>query len=446
MSDDSPEPDYFSYNDYTKVRNKLNKCNYNYEEKKRFANILSRITNKNAVNWNDKIFACLHSYLTHNNGYMPFSVKDYCRYINFWLNGKVRESGNEKFQPHFNSFKDFAHNYAYVQQNHYDDSCEKYIHKIEDGEYSRMKFLYEFYDLYDNLRSQYYWVNEEACKKLPDKTFNYNQAIESYYDQYPNLYKNISYVKDLIEKLLEKTDSKCKKSENFRIPPKYLEYERKRKEEEAERKRQRDAEAERQRQRDAEAERQRQRDAEAERQRQRDAEAERERQRIQQDLVSHRVMQQMHTTHDAQRGSFQRGESLGPLELENSGDTLHSETQESRLQQYKDQSEQIFHTPRTEHTNPDGSFLGSSGFPGYITEVFRSVEPAPILGVSGGMGALFLLFKYTPIGSFFGGRRGRFRQIPRTFNGPFPGEFPNFQDYDGGFVGYAPMNISPLGE
>ncbi|SCA60729.1 VIR protein [Plasmodium vivax] len=436
MSDDSPEPDYFSYNDYTKVRNKLNKCNYNYEEKKRFANILSRITNKNAVNWNDKIFACLHSYLTHNNGYMPFSVKDYCRYINFWLNGEVRESGNEKFQPHFNSFKDFAHNYAYVQQNHYDDSCEKYIHKIEDGEYSRMKFLYEFYDLYDNLRSQYYWVNEEACKKLPDKTINYNQAIESYYDQYPNLYKNISYVKDLIEKLLEKTDSKCKKSENFRIPPKYLEYERKRKEEEAERKRQRDAEAERQRQRDAEAERQRQRDAEAER----------ERQRIQQDLVSHRVMQQMHTTHDAQRGSFQRGESLGPLELENSGDTLHSETQESRLQQYKDQSEQIFHTPRTEHTNPDGSFLGSSGFPGYITEVFRSVEPAPILGVSGGMGALFLLFKYTPIGSFFGGRRGRFRQIPRTFNGPFPGGFPNFQDYDGGFVGYAPMNISPLGE
>ncbi|VUZ99826.1 PIR protein, fragment [Plasmodium vivax] len=68
------------------------------------------------------------------------------------------------------------------------------------------------------------------------------------------------------------------------------------------------------------------------------------------------------------------------------------------------------------------------------------VDPIPVVGVSGGMGALFLLFRYTPVGSFFGGRRGRFRQIPRSFNGPFPGDFANFQEYDGGFIGYGPMN------
>ncbi|SCA60488.1 VIR protein [Plasmodium vivax] len=79
-------------------------------------------------------------------------------------------------------------------------------------------------------------------------------------------------------------------------------------------------------------------------------------------------------------------------------------------------------------------------FSGFINEV----EPGPVLGVSGGMGALFLLFKYTPVGSFFGARRGRFHQIPRSFNGPFPGDFANFQEYDGGFIGYRPMN--PLAE
>ncbi|CAG9474498.1 unnamed protein product [Plasmodium vivax] len=83
---------------------------------------------------------------------------------------------------------------------------------------------------------------------------------------------------------------------------------------------------------------------------------------------------------------------------------------------------------------------------GAITGVLREVEPGPILGVSGGMGALFLLFKYTPVGSFFGGRRGRFRQIPSSFRGFPQGDFANFQEYDGGSIGYSPMGISPFAE
>ncbi|SCA60849.1 VIR protein [Plasmodium vivax] len=83
---------------------------------------------------------------------------------------------------------------------------------------------------------------------------------------------------------------------------------------------------------------------------------------------------------------------------------------------------------------------------GTFAGIVQSVDPGPVLGVSGGMGALFILFKYTPFGSFFGGRRRRMHQIPRTFGGFPPGEFPNFHEYDGGFIGYAPMNINPLAE
>ncbi|VVA00333.1 PIR protein, partial [Plasmodium vivax] len=97
-----------------------------------------------------------------------------------------------------------------------------------------------------------------------------------------------------------------------------------------------------------------------------------------------------------------------------------------------------YHVSQTDTPGVFGSLQNS------ISSFIREVEPAPVLGVSGGMGVLFLLFKYTPVGSFFGGRRGRFRQIPRSFNGPFPGDFANFQEYDGGFIGYGPMN--PLAE
>ncbi|VUZ99666.1 PIR protein [Plasmodium vivax] len=76
-----------------------------------------------------------------------------------------------------------------------------------------------------------------------------------------------------------------------------------------------------------------------------------------------------------------------------------------------------------------------------ITGVFQSVEPVPILGVSGGMGALFLLFKYTPVGTFFGGRRRRNHLIPSGFPGAYPG-FPGYEEhYDGNF-GPGPINIS----
>ncbi|CAI7718327.1 hypothetical protein PVPAM_040007300 [Plasmodium vivax] len=82
----------------------------------------------------------------------------------------------------------------------------------------------------------------------------------------------------------------------------------------------------------------------------------------------------------------------------------------------------------------------------FFSESLGQVQPGPVLGVSGGMGVLFLLFKYTPVGSFFGGRRGRFRQIPRTFGGFPPGDFGHFQEYGGGYVGYSQMDMPFQGE
>ncbi|CAI7723972.1 hypothetical protein PVPAM_000010100 [Plasmodium vivax] len=79
-----------------------------------------------------------------------------------------------------------------------------------------------------------------------------------------------------------------------------------------------------------------------------------------------------------------------------------------------------------------------------ITNALKGVDPVPVVGVSGGMGALFLLFRYTPVGAFFRGGRGRVRRIPSGFHGPFPGGFPDLQDYEGGYIGYGPIN--PLAE
>ncbi|CAI7723944.1 hypothetical protein, conserved [Plasmodium vivax] len=79
-----------------------------------------------------------------------------------------------------------------------------------------------------------------------------------------------------------------------------------------------------------------------------------------------------------------------------------------------------------------------------FSSIVQNVDPVPVVGVSGGMGALFLLFRYTPVGAFFRGGRGRAHRIPRSFNGQFLGGFTGYEEYDVGHILYGPMN--PLAE
>ncbi|SCA60712.1 VIR protein [Plasmodium vivax] len=76
-----------------------------------------------------------------------------------------------------------------------------------------------------------------------------------------------------------------------------------------------------------------------------------------------------------------------------------------------------------------------------ITEVLGSVDPVPVVGVSGGMGALFLLFRYTPVGTFFRGRGYR-QRIPTRFDGVYPGFMTDFQGYGDGYFPNDRINIT----
>ncbi|CAI7724246.1 PIR protein [Plasmodium vivax] len=78
-----------------------------------------------------------------------------------------------------------------------------------------------------------------------------------------------------------------------------------------------------------------------------------------------------------------------------------------------------------------------------VSNVLEAVEPVPILGVSGGMGALYLLLKCTPIGSIFRRNKRNNQYIPNFF-GPrygeqFSGYYPEYYNED--FQNYR-MNIA----
>ncbi|SCA60151.1 hypothetical protein PVT01_000076800 [Plasmodium vivax] len=74
-----------------------------------------------------------------------------------------------------------------------------------------------------------------------------------------------------------------------------------------------------------------------------------------------------------------------------------------------------------------------------VSGFMEGVDPVPVVGVSGGMGALFLLFRYTPVGTFFRGR-GRRAGIPTRFDGVYPGFMTDFQG--DGFIPNNQYNIA----
>ncbi|CAI7723935.1 PIR protein [Plasmodium vivax] len=78
-----------------------------------------------------------------------------------------------------------------------------------------------------------------------------------------------------------------------------------------------------------------------------------------------------------------------------------------------------------------------------VSNVLEAVEPVPILGVSGGMGALYLLLKYTPIGSLFGRNRRNNQNIPNFFDPEYGEQFSGYypQYYNEDFPNYR-MNIA----
>ncbi|SCA82058.1 VIR protein [Plasmodium vivax] len=431
------KPRYIPYNAYNRVVSVYKEHANLYDESEEFEKIIKNIsTEQKKLELPNKIFKTLHEILRNSKGFEWDINDNYCSYVNYRLNDDVRKNyqlvDESKFEI-FNKFSSIFHDERYGVRSRKDYACKKYIKYLNNDEHRRMTILYNFYTFYDKLRSSNNLKSNPECINLPYNNKLYNEVIDDFYNHDPELYNKIKDVKVLIEEFLLKTKSKCTESVHFRIPQKILDDQKKKQQEEENRLRQ----EEENRRRQEEENRRRQ---EEENRRRQEEDNIRRQEQLQKELEFQRRRQPMHTNTDARRGIFQQGEEPFLVGQENSREEVDLGAQ----QPYEDQLNTRVFKSKNEDTNTDGSLLKSLRLPSAITEVLGSVDPVPVVGVSGGMGALFLLFRYTPVGTFFRGGRGRAHRIPRSFNGQFLGGFPGYDDYEVGHIGYGPMN--PLAE
>ncbi|KMZ81706.1 hypothetical protein PVIIG_06284 [Plasmodium vivax India VII] len=348
---------------------------------------MEKITNNN--NLLEQILLELTRHLNGTSAFYYHHESRPCNYINYWLNKKIRTSEHRDiYKSNFNLFKKYTDVRHRIYRKENRPSCNEYIHELNEETFNQMDILYDLYNEYATLTLNKKYSQTKECSKLGILAKNYAEIIDKCYEK-QDLFKNLINIKDLIVKLISQPPSPCKQMVYFIESQKLLEE--KLKKEAAQKAEELKLEQER-----------------------RAAELKKEEE--QRALEAEEKMKQMLKTPEVHQDSFNQGAPLytvdpenlrassdlevkGPDEvldysvglypsrrLENLNEHVSPQNSEYQL------GEQV-HKPGNEHTNTDGSFLGSMRLPGVITDVLGSVDPAPVLGVSGGMGVLFILFK-----------------------------------------------------
>ncbi|VUZ99968.1 PIR protein [Plasmodium vivax] len=461
MTSSDPEPKYVPYSNYYDAKSRFDKSDGFEHKQIEFENIIKDIkVEQQKLKLPDKIFIQLHKSLRNDYVFSSMHISDdYCRYVNYWLNKEVRSSYHLVNETNFDIFNNFLVNYNMNRFKDVNNSCYGYIKHLKDDVYDRMGILFYLYDKYNELKSFTGPKDHVFCDRFTFLGKNYKTAVDDHNDG-KDFLKKLKELKRSIEGNAWASDDKCPAINYIKLPepnpPKPIE----------------------------------------------NSEESRQAKSLSQDVSSLQNLPNshaelgLHNTPGPQKLSetqdnAQRDNILGSHFTANSrgnSDTVVENTSQYSSEQRGERGSQInslyapslqasvpirqvqnmetgiswntegFDRYKTMDT-PEGSInvvdpnthaITQEGLMGKIQGAFSSiseyVEPVPLMGVSGGMGALFLLLRYTPVGTFFRGGRGRAHRIPRSFNGQFLGAIPDFQDYELGHIGYGPMNMNPLAE
>ncbi|CAG9472751.1 unnamed protein product [Plasmodium vivax] len=433
---------YLNYNCYSTLKSHFDTSRLT-DDGKKVLNITfgyfkdeSRIINANLPIFNE--FARI---LTADHVFSQYGKPLSCMYINFWLNEEIKNNYNDRYVSNFNLFDNFATKFATERDKdgYSKNLCKIHINELVDDEYRKKQILYKLYNLYNDYKKPPKGkTSEQLCN-------NFNLMHIESRGASDNIKQDVKFVELLKElKTLIKNDKSykeiCKNQNipNFILPDEIAPP-----------------------------------NVEVPVMPVNELALAFPLQVSERDDLEHRVSEVSavfdevlpETEELGQQAELQTfvsptanklSENLQekpPYTVSQKGYLLHSTRsqehpfittwpQETRI------LEQDRGLPQTRNQLLDDTkdIRNQTGALGSIqntlTEFLGSVEPAPILGVSGGMGALFLLFKYTPVGTFFRGRRGRTYGIPSGFNEPFQGGLPVYDDYYGGNVGSDRFHVS----
>ncbi|SCA59761.1 VIR protein [Plasmodium vivax] len=424
MEDKETDKTYFSYDQYHTLKTDFTptqKITWDNDLLKDIFNSMFAAQNKKE--WYNDVFIQLKKLLNRTHAFWKNHEDDCCKYINFWLNKEVRKLNygvNNK--DHFKIFIEFME--KYVEKKSY-PRCKQKIHFINNDLNLKTIKLYELYDKHEELKKISTSNVPSLCSKYNELVQYYNNFIYQYNGKSSDFLKTkVDKIKSLIE-AFKTSNNSCKKDVELLS----LEIEKIPSSEEEPR-----------------------------------TDIQTVQHKDQPERLGEDGLQPHNAVDLTDQKRLQQGTpEPGPRALTSDQQDTQSESEviprRSGNEQNEVNHEGSYFSRRTGILRKGMDSLetvmlpreGEESIARYnegvigtmrnaISAFMNGVDPVPVVGVSGGMGALFLLFRYTPVGAFFRGGRGRAHRIPRSFNGQFLGGFPGYEDYEGGYVGYSQMS------
>ncbi|CAG9485558.1 unnamed protein product [Plasmodium vivax] len=437
---------YLDYSCHRKLNEYFNRKDIFNELEDKAKTFLQNITlNKGYSDYQKNIFNKLYHFLKGDGIFMWQDESECCKYINYWLNTEVQNIlPNLYDNKSFENFQNILN--FYNEDKQYNKRCISYIKYIEPYDLKKMDIIYSLYKNYKKLIEEHRNHDYAPCIILTDIYLIYKDALDLYGNNDDNMFSRLKEFKKKMDPILPQHKI-CPYNIQFKDPesikkPQITESEQRRGTHD-----------------------QTQITKELAPTEPESPPSKPESPPPELDSQTSPVLQdeslQLQDPQFRSTPSTSRSNELSRMALEEtysglSQTTYNRNSEGQRLQPGSDHTRGLTYSDELGNSFIPGNVgLEKLGRPhtedgfldkvqGAFSSIAEHVEPAPILGVSGGMGALFLLFKYTPVGTFFRGGRGRVRRIPSGFHGQFLGAFPDIQDYYGGNIGYGPMN--PLAE
>ncbi|KNA00894.1 hypothetical protein PVNG_05821 [Plasmodium vivax North Korean] len=363
----------------------------------------AKITSNDGLE-NNVIFKSIKQHLNGDGMFIVQNPTECCRYINFWLNKEVQGK-----LPHlhtntsFNIFQDFLKSY-HTHKNR--GRCENDIKYIDPSELQKMKAVYDLYDKYKDLSSHNKIHGDSLCYTLLLMSRTYNDYMRNKVETDTDLFSRLNEFKKLIDKDILR-NYECTQQIHFVEADLFLPTELKRLEEEKKA------------------------------QTMSTIRSEPSGESLTSQSIDSKGIKGSSEGHELTESSKERGEiSLPELDTVQEGRRLPengSFQEEHTLQGYGEASA-VTETLERSRSNEELRYSTDSGYPrsvnwpygnlsspddgpeadvqrearnvsenffgtlqNSLSSIVQNVDPVPVVGVSGGMGALFLLFRVLEI-------------------------------------------------
>ncbi|KMZ95061.1 hypothetical protein PVMG_05588 [Plasmodium vivax Mauritania I] len=167
------------------------------------------------------VLLMLIKYLSGHGAFISHGSDRCCKYINYKLNDELKTVFYEVNESMFKIFQEFVQEHDKKKGT---KTCTSELHYPGSHIVYRLRHLYDLFDLYDELKNfSKLYNNESFCSKLTKIVHKYNLHIDEYYEKDENLFKKLTYFKELVEKLKLPPNCACpEKIQQLKTPAKYL--------------------------------------------------------------------------------------------------------------------------------------------------------------------------------------------------------------------------------